>query len=309
MKSRNEQQSKTDASSAIGHKRFRDNKLAWAMLAPSLILLSIFVIGPAIYAVRLSFFDWSFYQDSAYVGLKNYRDVLSDSQFRDAIVRGLKFVLMTVPATIVIAFLFASLVVSVSRRFATLLKVSIYIPTIISSVIASIVFSLIYDYSGGLLNAVVGIFGVEPKAWLGGTDTALKAIAVPAVWLGLGLTSLIMVAGMVDIPESFYEAAELEGANWWQKTVYITLPQMKNIILYLIITGFVAAIQQYELPLIMTNGGPLDATMLPNLFIFNHFRGDNFAGYSIAAALLLFIVLGAISAGVFRVLNSEKLVD
>jgi ABC-type sugar transport system permease subunit len=84
---------------------------------------------------------------------------------------------------------------------------------------------------------------------------------------------------------------------------------MKNVLLYLLITGFVAAIQQYELPLVMTNGGPLDSTTLPNLFIFNHFRGDAYVGYSIAAALLLFAVLGAVSALIFRVLNSEKLVD
>jgi ABC-type sugar transport system permease subunit len=121
--------------------------------------------------------------------------------------------------------------------------------------------------------------------------------------------TLIMIAAMLDVPESFYEAARMEGASWWQCTRYITLPQMKNVLLYLLITGFVAAIQQYELPLVMTNGGPLDSTTLPNLFIFNHFRGDAYVGYSIAAALLLFAVLGAVSALIFRVLNSEKLVD
>lgn len=289
--------------------KYRDTLLAWLMLTPVLVLLGIFVIWPAIYAIYLSFFDWSFYTPSRFVGWKNFSDVITDPQFRAAVLRGLKFVLMTVPFTIVMAFLFASLVVSVSRRFATILKVSIYIPTIISSVIASITFALIYDYSGGLLNAFTALFGQEPRAWLGETDLALWAIAVPAIWLGMGLSSLIMVAAMVDIPESFYEAAELEGANWWKKTIYITLPQMKNIILYLLITGFVGAIQQYELPLVMTNGGPLDATTLPNLFIFNHFRGDNYVGYSIAAALMLFVVLGSISALIFRILNSEKLVD
>jgi len=84
---------------------------------------------------------------------------------------------------------------------------------------------------------------------------------------------------------------------------------MKNVLLYLLITGFTAALQQFELPLIMTRGGPLDSTTLPNLFIFNHFRNDINVGYSIAAALLLFVVLGTVSSLVFRVLNSEKLVD
>lgn len=289
--------------------RFRDTKLAWLMVAPATILLGIFVLWPAVYAVYLSFQDWSFYKAPEPVGFDNYVNVLTDPLFRDAVWRGLKFVLMTVPIGMLLAFLFACLVVSVGRRFAAVLKVSIYIPTIISAVITSITFTLIYDYSGGLLNWLLGKFGIEPISWLGDPAWALKAIAAPAIWLGMGLTSLIMVAAMIDIPTELYEAASMEGANWWQKTFYITIPQMKNIILYLLVTGIVAAIQQYELPLVMTNGGPLDSTTLPNLLIFNHFRGDQTVGYSVAAAILLFLVLGSISALIFRVLNSEKLVD
>jgi ABC-type sugar transport system permease subunit len=176
-------------------------------------------------------------------------------------------------------------------------------------VITSIIFVLIYDYSGGLLNAFLGTFGIDPIAWIGDPAWALLAIAIPAVWLGMGLTSLIMVAAMVDIPTEYYEAAAMEGAGWWQKTFYITIPQMKNVFLYLLVTGFVAAIQQFELPLVMTGGGPLDSTTLPNLFIFNHFRNDINVGYSIAAALLLFVVLGSVSALVFKFVNSERLVD
>jgi multiple sugar transport system permease protein len=289
--------------------RYRDGKVAYWFLLPLLVLLGIFVIWPAIYAIFLSFQDWSFYKDPAFVGWKNYTDVLKDPLFWRAIGRGFVFVAMTVPPMLILAFFFASLVVAVSRRFAGLLKVSIYIPTIISTVITSIVFVLIYDYSGGLLNWALAPFGIDPIAWIGDPQWALVAIAVPAIWLGLGLTSLIMVAAMVDIPTEYYEAAAMEGANWWQKTFFITLPQMKNILLYLLITGFVAAIQQFELPLIMTQGGPLDSTTLPNLFIFNHFRLDVNVGFSIAAALLLFVVLGSISALIFKFVNSERLVD
>jgi len=283
--------------------------MAYWFLAPLAVLLGIFVIWPAIYAGYLSFQDWSFYKDPEFVGWKNFVDVMSDRLFWAAVGRGFVFVAMTVPPMLVLAFLFASLVVSVGKKFASFLKVSIYIPTIISAVITSIIFVLIYDYSGGLLNWFLAFFGVDPIAWIGDPAWALLAIAVPAIWLGMGLTSLIMVAAMVDIPQEFYEAAAMEGANWWQKTAYITLPQMKNILLYLLITGFVAAIQQFELPLVMTNGGPLDSTMLPNLFIFNHFRNDINVGYSIAAALLMFVVLGTVSAVVFRFVNSERLVD
>ena len=289
--------------------RYRDTKLALLMLAPVLILLGIFVIWPAFYAGFLSFQDWSFYKEPVFVGFKNFTDVLSDPLFIATIGRGFVFVLMTVPPMLVLAYLFSSLVVAVSRRFASILKVSIYVPTIISGVITSIIFVLIYDYSGGLLNAFLDAFGIDPIAWIGDPAWALLAIAIPAVWLGMGLTSLIMVAAMVDIPTEYYEAAAMEGAGWWQKTFYITIPQMKNVFLYLLVTGFVAAIQQFELPLVMTGGGPLDSTTLPNLFIFNHFRNDINVGYSIAAALLLFVVLGSVSALVFKFVNSERLVD
>lgn len=295
--------SRTDA------RRYRDTKVAYLFLLPVVGLLGIFVIWPAIYAGFLSFQNWSFYKEPEFVGFRNFTAVLSDPLFWASVGRGFAFVAMTVPPMLVLAFLFASLVVSVSRRFAGILKVSIYIPTIISSVITSIVFVLMYDYSGGLLNWFLGIFGVDPIAWIGDPAWALLAIAIPAIWLGMGLTSLIMVAAMVDIPTEFYEAAAMEGANWWQKTAFITLPQMKNILLYLLITGFVAAIQQFELPLVMTGGGPLDSTTLPNLFIFNHFRNDINVGYSIAAALVMFVVLGTVSAIVFKFVNSERLVD
>ncbi len=289
--------------------KYRDTKLAYLLLAPVVILLGIFVAWPAVYAGFLSFQDWSFYKDPQFVGWKNYVDVLTDPLFVATIGRGFVFVLLTVPPMLVLAFLFASLVVSVARRFATILKVSIYIPTIISGVIASIIFVVIYAYDGGILNAVLLALHIDPVAWIGDPSWALVAVAVPAVWLGMGLTSLIMVAAMVDIPTEYYEAAAMEGANWWQKTFYITMPQMKNVFLYLLITGFVAAIQQFELPLVMTQGGPLDSTTLPNLFIFNHFRNDVNVGYSIAAALLLFVVLGSVSALVFKFINSERLVD
>jgi len=287
----------------------RDTVVAFAMLAPALVLLGIFVIWPMIQSAYLSFFDWSFYRDSVFVGFDNFRRVLTDESFVASVGRGLLFALMVVPTQLVLAFAFASLVAGVSRRLASVLKVSVFIPTAISTVIASIFFILIYQCHGWLANWGIGLCGVEAQAWLADVALALPAMAVPAVWLGLGVAALIMLAGLLDIPASYYEAAELDGANWWQRTFSITLPLMRNTFLYLMIAGFVANVQQFELPLVLTNGGPLESTMLPNLLIFTHFRDDITAGYSIAAAFLLFIVLGTISALIFRFLNSAQAED
>ncbi|MGD7788226.1 carbohydrate ABC transporter permease [Propionibacteriaceae bacterium Y1700] len=295
----------------------RTNGIAYLMLAPMIILLLIFVIIPFFQAAYLSFFDFSFYLPSTFVGLQNYANVLADSQFVNSLWRGVLFAVMVVPAGLVLAFIFASVVRGMGRRLASIVKTSVYVPTIISGVIASIVFTLIYDYSGGVLNwslalildpirAMLGMDAFEPIAWLAEPSLALPALAIPAIWIGFGVTALIMLAGMLDIPESYYESAALEGANWWQQMVFITIPMLKNVLIYLLIAGCTASIQQLELPLIMTQGGPLDSTMMPNLYIFLHFTQDDRQGQPLAAALMLFLVLGAISAIIFRLINSEK---
>ncbi|MFD0712711.1 carbohydrate ABC transporter permease [Paenibacillus sp. GCM10027626] len=291
-------------------KNFRqDNKTAYLLLSPIVVLLTIFVVIPFIYAIKVSFYNWSFYQESTFVGFQNFYMVITDRLFGEAVWVGLKFAFMVVPAMLVLSFLFANVVKNLGPKFSGIVKTSIYIPTVISGIIASVIFVFIYDYMGGLANYVIGWFGYEPQAWLAEVSTALPSIAAPAIWLGFGFTSLIMLAGLHDIPESYYEAADLEGAGPFKKMWYITIPLMRNVILYLLVTGFIAQVSQFELSLVMTNGGPLSETTTPNLYILNHFRNDVMVGNSIAASLLLFIVLGSISAIIFRVLNSEKAVD
>ncbi|HZG58807.1 sugar ABC transporter permease [Paenibacillus sp.] len=290
-------------------KKKYDNGTAYSMLAPIVVLLTIFVIFPFGYSLYVSFYDWGFYQDSVFVGWRNYYLVLTDDLFFKSIWVGLKFALYVVPIQMVLSFLFAHVIRAMGRRASGFVKTSIYIPTIISGIVASIIFGFIYNFDGGLANYLLGLLGIEKIAWVAEVSTALPSLAVPAVWLGFGISSLIMLAGLLDIPESYYEAADLEGANSFRKMIHITLPLMKNVILFLVVTGFVGAVQQLELPLIMTGGGPVNETMMPNLHIFNHFRNDILMGYTIAAALLLFVVLGSISAFIFKILNSEKAID
>lgn len=286
-----------------------DNMTAYTMLIPIVVLLTIFVVIPFVYALKVSFYDWSFYQESQFVGWQNFSNVLSDPLFMKAIITGLKFALFVIPAQMILAFLFAHVIRSMGTKLSGFVKTSIYIPTIISGIVASIIFVFIFDYNAGLANVLVNLFGVENQAWLADVKTALGSMALPAIWLGFGITTLIMLAGLLDIPDSYYEAADLEGAGSWTKMIHITIPLLKNVVLFLLITGFTGAIQQFELPLVMTGGGPLDETTTPNLYIFNHFRNDVLVGHSIASALLLFVVLGSISAIIFKVLNSEKAVD
>ncbi len=288
----------------------RDNRTAYLMLAPMVILSAIFVIWPLLYALYLSGFELNFYKGSTFVGLQFFRYVLDDPRFWQSLRVGLTFALLVVPAGMVISLFIASFIKTISRRLAGFMKTTIYVPAVVSSVVASVLFIFIYQ-DRGLANWFLSLVGVNSVNWLNNPDIVLFSIALPAIWLGLGITTLIMLAGLLDIPDSYYEAAALEGANFLQRTWYITIPLLKNILLYLLVTGFVAALQQLDLPLVMTGGGPVSASTTPNLFIFNQFRdGTPYStSASLAAALLLFAVLGTISALVFKVINSDKAVD
>ncbi|MCL6444546.1 MAG: sugar ABC transporter permease [Alicyclobacillus sp.] len=282
---------------------------AYLMLIPIVGLLLVFVIIPFINALRISFYNWSFYKPATFIGLGNYIQVLNDPEFLHSVLVGVEYTFCVIPVQLVLAFLIANVIKGMRKRPAGFVKTSIYIPTVISGVIASVIFNFIFNYEGGLANYILTLFGMQPQAWLADRRTALLSISVPGVWLGLGFSTLIMLAGMLDIPVVYYEAAELDGAGRFQKMIYVTIPLLKNILLYLLITGFAGAMQEMQLPLLMTAGGPLDATTTPNLYIYNHFENDVYVGPTIAAALLLFAVLGTISALIFRVLQSEKAVD
>lgn len=286
-----------------------DMKTAYVMLLPIVGLLTVFVVIPLIYAIFVSFYQWSFYQDSIFVGISNYMLVLKDQAFYKAMWTGIKFALIVIPIQFVAAFLFAHLIKNLSSKVGGFVKTSIYIPHVISGVVASIVFMFIYNYNGGLANYIVSLFGSEPIPFLADVKYALGSISLPAIWLGFGFTTLIILAGINDIPDSYYEAAEIDGANTFHKMIFITLPLLKNVFLYVIVVGLTGAIQQFDLPYVMTNGGPLNSTMTPNLFIYTHFKNDPYMGYTISAALLLFVIIGVISALMFRLVNSKQVED
>jgi sn-glycerol 3-phosphate transport system permease protein/lactose/L-arabinose transport system permease protein len=304
------QRRRTAKAAAQVPRHLRAHLTAYLMITPMVVLLAIFVVWPLVYAFYLSFFEISFYKDAEFVGLDFYTFVLTDPDFYDSLFVGLKLAVMVVPTILVLALLLASFIATLSKRMAAFMKTTVYVPAVVSSVVAAIIFVFIYQ-DEGFANWFIGLFGQGPLAWLNTATTALPAVAVPAIWLGFGVSTLIMLAGILDIPDSYFESARLDGANFWQRTWYITIPSLRNVILFLLVTGVTLTIQEFQLPLVMTNGGPVNATNTPNLYIFNSFRdGTPYAtSYSLTAALLLFIVLGTISVIIFRVVSSEKSSD
>lgn len=286
----------------------KDALEAYIMVLPAVVLLSIFVVVPILYAFKISLYDLNYYAKSAFVGMRNYYLVLTDPLFKTSLFAGFKFVLYVIPGQFLLSFLVANVVKRMSRA-GGFVKSSIYIPTVISGIVAGLIFMFIYDFQGGFGNYLLGLFGVEPLAWYNDTRTAMLSIALPAIWLGFGVMTLIMLAGLNDIPVEYYEAANMDGAGGWTKMFRITIPSLRNVFVYLLVTSVTSAFQVFDLPFLITQGGPLGLTTTPNLLIFNHFRSDPYMGYAIAAALVMFILLGLLSVIIFKVINSEKAMD
>lgn len=289
--------------------RRREARVAYAMLLPTLVLLILFSIAPLVRTVYTSFFNSGVYQEPKFVGLGNYQRVLHDKNFVKSIQVGLKYTCIVVPMGFVLSFLLANAIKNMSPRFSGFVKSAIYIPSVISGIIAGTLFAFIFDYQGGLLNAIVSAFGMKPVAWLNTRGISLWAVAIPAVWLGLGYSTLLMLAGLMDIPGIYYEAARIDGANAMQRMWYITVPCMRNVFLFQIVSGAIGALQEFNLPFVLTGGAPAGTTRTPVLLLYQHFTQDTTTGYTYAGALLMAIIIGALTALFFRTISSDKAAD
>lgn len=284
--------------------------VAYMMLLPAVVLLGIFVITPLIMSVEKSFYDWNFYKDSVFVGFNNFRVIVVNKSFQRAVLNALKFVVILVPLQIIVQFAFAHLLKSLSARFSNVVKTAIYIPGIIAGIIAGIIFMFIFEYKGGLINQLLMSAGIDRIAFKNNGFWAMFSIIVPSVWLGFGGGTILNFAGLIGVPGEYYEAASIDGANSFRKLISITLPQMKNIFVLQCINMTTGTLQMFELPMIMTGGGPREQTLTPMLYMYNNFKNTGMSmGHTIAGALLMMILIALLNSFVFKVIKSEKSID
>ena len=283
--------------------------VAYGLLLPTFVLLLLFSIIPLVSTFFSSFYNSGFYQEANFVGLGNYRTVLRDKNFFRSIVVGLKFAAIVVPFQFILSFLFAVTLKNMSPKLSGVVKVSIYIPNVISGVIAAVIFTFIYAYQGGFLNYLMQVLGLPIQPWLNSMSLSLWAVAIPAIWLGFGYSTLLMYAGLLDIPQNYYEAAMIDGANAAQRMWYITIPSMRNIFLFQIVSGVIGALQEFNLPYLMTGGAPVNTTRTPVLLLYQHFTGDKTMGYTYAGAMLMAVIIGVLTALFFKTISSQKAED
>lgn len=274
--------------------KLQDVLTAYLFLVPALVILGTFFIGPVLYATYLSFFNYDILspETASFIGLGNYREALRDPVFIKAAKNVLIYAAGVVPTQMVIALILA-LMVTTGVKGQNAFRVAYFIPTVTSSVVVSIMFLYIYS-TGGILNNILGWFGVPPTNWMEDARTALPSIMLMNVWSTVGQYMVLFTAGLNDIPDSFYEAARVDGAGYWQRLRFITLPLLRPTTLFVSIMSVIGTLQLFDQAYLMTNGqgGPADATMTVVLYIFKNAFGGYFRmGYASALAVLLLLVI------------------
>ena len=277
--------------SSHSFKNLLDNETfaAWFFLAPALILLGIFVIGPIAYLFYLSFTNGSFTNvGMTWVGLKNYLRLILDPDFYQVMWNTAYFTIATVIPSIVIPL---GLAVLLNRNIILrgFLRTAYFLPSIVSLVAAGLGFRWLFQ-NDGPVNVLLSNIGIEPIPWLSSTVWAMPVIILLSIWKQLGFNMVVFLAGLQAIPVSRYEAAELDGASGWEQFWYVTLPGLRPTLIFTTITTVIFTLRSFEQVYVITGGGPLNSTNLLVYYIYQEAFGQFDFGYAAAAATVLLAI-------------------
>ena len=278
--------------------------MAWSFALPFLVLFGVFMAGPILVALVTSFTDMRVTDirdplSIEFVALENYAAVLGDARFLKAAANTAVFVLVGVPLTMALGLAAAVGLNQGIVKFRTLFRIGFYLPVVTSIVAIAVVWRLLLGTEVGLVNGILAGFGVDGPGWLTDERYALWSIIAMAAWRNLGFLMVIFLAGLQTIPGDLYEAAEVDGANRWQRFRGITLPLMRPTLLFgAVITG-IGYVQFFEEVFVMTEGGPLNSTLSLALYAYDQFSFGNY-GYTAALAFILFIAIAALTTIQFR---------
>lgn len=283
----------------------------YGFIAPAIILLLLFSLIPILIAFVISFTglditglgNWS---SVKFVGFSNFINLFKDTTFIQSIGNTFYYIIIGVPLVVVLSLTIAILINFGQNKFFSFLRLIFYTPSITNTVAVAVVWTYMYNPNGGLLNSILGKFGISGLQWLNDPTTAKISLIILAVWKAIGLNMLIFLAAIQGIPESLYEAAQLDGANWWQQTRHITIPSLRFSIFFVTVTTLIGWFQFFDEPFIMTKGGPVNSTNSVALFVYqNGFQNSNF-GYAAAGSFVMFAAIIIATLIQFRMQRKQQ---
>jgi len=282
----------------------RRNITGWVFLLPLVIPFTVFLLIPAIMVFWYSTQQGDVTGGTHFVGLDNWTYIFSRSQVMTSVWNTVKFAAISVPL-IVAASLGAALLLQRVSRGASVFRFAVYFPVLVPGIVAGLMWIFMIHPDFGLLSVAVRLFGLEPPVWLG-PGTALVLLAFVDVWRSLGYWAVFLLAGLMGLPREMYEAANLDGANALQRFRYVTIPQLRPILLFALVVSTIWALQIFDTVYIMTRGGPGTATVTMVYFVYTQALQRLEVGPAAAISVVLLLMILALTLVQMRLLRGPK---
>lgn len=282
-------------------------------ILPALLIVVVFRLVPIVLSFLVSFYEWSINGAGEFIGISNYSKLIHDPGFWQSMLNTLYLVIFVVPLSLILSLIFANFLNSISK-LRSFFRTVYYIPTVTSMVAVSIVWKIIFNQQTGLMNHLLGLVGIDPLGWLaesrgifqlmfgdgvpawaGGPSLALFSIIIVTVWKGLGYNTIIYLAGLQNIPNTYYEAASIDGANKFTQFFKITMPLVSPTTFYVLMMTTITTFQVFSQIYLMTGppvGGPLGTTKVIVYYLFEQGFGESQnLSYASAIALIVFMII------------------
>jgi ABC-type sugar transport system permease subunit len=275
--------------------RLRRAAVPYLFILPFFALFGLFWAGPIVASFLYSFTQWRGISDPVPVGLKNYVDLLSDERFFTALGNTLWMAAVYVVVANLAALALALLLDAGWMKLRQFFRTAFFLPMTISMVVSAVIFQLIYAGDIGLIAKLLALVGLEGPAWLRDPATAPYAIVLMRVWRTMGYYAIIYLAGLQAVSTDLKEAARLDGASEWQVIRHVTLPGIRPVALFCVVLATISGLEMFDEPMILTQGGPGDATLTAVMYVYQ--QGFQFLqlGYAAAASYVLTLIIVLIS--------------
>ena len=286
-------------------QRLRETVAAWGLLAPSALHLGVFSFVPMLFVLYLSVHRWTLVDPARpFVGLANFERVFTDPVVWVSLRNTVLYVLY-VPVSMVLS-LGAAVALHRQTWAVRLARTVFFLPYVCSVVAIALVWQWLYQPDFGVINYLLSAIGLRPLDWLGGPRTALVAMMIVSVWAQLGYQMTVFLAGLQGVPQAYLDAARVDGASAWQRFRRITLPLLRPVTLFVLVTGVIGAFQAFTYMYVLTDGGPLNATDVIAYRIYQTAWEFLQFGYASALSLLLFVVLFGVTRAQFALLAGRE---
>jgi multiple sugar transport system permease protein len=283
----------------VGQRGWSQRAVVALFLAPSLVPLLLFTVGPMVASVGLSTVEWNLLKPPVFVGLDNYDKLLGDAGFREAVVHTLQYVAGYLPIVLVGGLLIA-LALNQRLRGLALFRTAYFLPVVTSWVVVALMWRWLLDPGTGIVNYALSLIGIDGPGWWTDPDWAMASVIIASSWKDLGFVMVILLAGLQSIPEEYYEAASVDGAGRWSRFRNITIPLLTPSLFFVLVISLINNLQVFDQVWVMTKGGPAGATSVVVENIVRNAFSYGQMGYAAAMSWIFFVVLLVITAIQFR---------